>query len=264
MGYLELDGFRLHYRVDGAIGAPTVLLSNSLGTDMHLWDQQLPILSSHFRVVRYDSRGHGASEAPPGPYTIEALAGDALALLDLLEIERAHICGVSLGGMLGLWLAAHRPERVNRAVCTSTAAKIGTSELWQARIESVRAEGMAAVCPTHVSRFLRAAFRSEHPELTRQISRTCESTSPVGYIGSCLALRDADLRPIVRSIPRPMLLVAGAQDVATPPADVQWLHAQISRSELIRLDHAAHLANVEDPERFTQSVLAFLSRTSDA
>jgi len=261
MTYVQAGSLRLHVHIDGPADAPVILFSNSLGTDLRMWDTQVPAFSGRFRVVRYDARGQGSSETPTGPYSIEELGGDALAVLDALEIERAHVCGVSMGGMVALWLAAGHPQRVGRAVYANTAAKIGTDEMWDARIEAVRAGGMGAIRDMVLGRFFTESFRRD-PEVIRPTSETFEVASPEGYVDLCSAIRDAGLRDLVGSIRVPSLVVAGAHDVATPPSEAAWLHHEIPESELVVIDDAAHLSNVEQPDRFNQVVLDFLDRGS--
>ncbi|HEU5010960.1 MAG TPA: 3-oxoadipate enol-lactonase [Roseiflexaceae bacterium] len=255
--FVTHDGARLAFRADGPDDAPPLVFINSLGTDMHMWGSQTSVLGQGFRVVRYDTRGHGQSDAPEGPYTIEQLGQDALALLDHLNIERAHVCGLSLGGMVALWLAATHSERVSRAVFANTAAQIGSAESWQARIDAVQAGGMAAVRGMVLARFLSPRFRKEHPAVTSSIGDMLEATDPTGYIGACAALRDTDLHPIVSAISAPSLIIAGTLDESTPPAQSDELHAAIAGSELIKLP-AGHLSNIEQPEQFSDHLLRFL------
>jgi len=252
---LTVDGVRLAYHVEGAEYSPPIVLINSLGTDSRMWDPQIPELSLSFRVLRYDVRGHGKSEVSNEPVTIERLGLDLLALLDELSITTARICGLSLGGVVALWLAIHYPERIERAVFANTAARIGTVEGWDARIEAVRAGGMKAVRETVLARFLSAGFRSQHPETTQWIGDMLEATNPAGYIAACAALRDIDLRGLIHKIRVPCLIIAGALDEATPPAQAEELHQAISGSDLIIFQDVAHLSNVEQPEAFTVCLL---------
>jgi 3-oxoadipate enol-lactonase len=251
------DRAGLHYRVEGRFSAPAVVLCHSLGTDLYMWDAQVAALSSRYCVVRFDSRGHGASEAPPGPYTLDALGGDLIGLLDALDIARAHVCGVSLGGLVALWLAVHHPGRVDRLVCANTAAKMGDADLWTRRVEAVQSGGMAAIRDEVMARFFSEAFRQRRPDIVEWFARTLESTPVHGYVGSCLALREADLRAAVHAITAPALIVAGAYDLAAPRAEAERLQAEIAGSDL-RVLETAHLSNVEDPDRFNEAVLAFL------
>lgn len=252
------DGARLHYRDEGPREAPAIVFSNSLGTDLRMWQPQARALAGDFRVVRYDTRGHGRSDAPPGPYTLDQLGGDLLALLDALGIAHAHVCGLSLGGMTALWLAAHHPGRVERAVFANTAARIGSDESWAARIALVRAVGgMAAVRDVALPRFFSAAFRMRHPDLAQRIGAMVESTPPRGYIGCCEALRDADLHAVIGRIAAPSLVIGGALDESTPPAQARELHAAIPGSELIIFPDTAHLSNLEQADAFTARLRVF-------
>ncbi len=259
-GYITAPGGAcLRYRDEGPRDAPAVVFSNSLGTDLRMWEPQARDLAGRFRVVRYDTHGHGRSDAPPGPYTLAQLGGDLLALLDALPVERAHICGLSLGGMTALWLAAHHPQRVGRAVLANTAARIGTDESWDARIALVRSGGMAAVRELAVPRFLSARFRARHPEVTERIGAMVEATPPEGYIGCCEALREADLHGVIGRIAAPSLIIGGALDESTPPEQARELHAAIPGSELVIFPDTAHLSNVEQAEAYTALVADFLT-----
>ncbi len=210
MRYLQLDdGVRLAYRVDGPETAPALVLLNSLGSDLRMWDQQVDVLAANVRVVRYDIRGHGHSSVPGAPATIEQLGHDVLALLDQLRIERAMLCGISLGGLTALWLAAIHPERVERAVFANTAARIGSVESWSARIDAVRRGGMQAVREVVLARFLSAPFRAQHADVTRRVGDMLVATDPAGYAAVCAALRDADLRAVLPLIGAPSLILVG-------------------------------------------------------
>ncbi len=253
-----VDGVRLAYRIDGPDSAPTMVMANSLGTNLHMWDPQVALLSHQLRIVRYDSRGHGSSEVSPGPYTIERLSLDLLALLDELKIEQAYICGLSLGGIVALWIAIHHPERLMRAVFANTAARIGSLEIWDARIDAVRTGGMGAIRDATLARFLSQDFRRMHPDVVQQFSAMLEATDPDGYIGACAALREADLREMLTSIHVPSLIIAGELDESTPPSQARELHAAITGSKLIEFGRSAHLSNTEQPEAFSNAVLDFL------
>lgn len=238
-----------------------MLFVNSLGTDLRMWEPQAAALAGQLRVVRYDNRGHGRSDAPPGPYTLKRLALDALALLDALDVERAHVCGLSLGGMVALWLAIHRPERVGRAVFANTAARIGSDATWNARIEAVQAGGMAAIHDAVLARFLSAGFRASNSDMTRTVGETLLATPPHGYIACCAALRDADLRHLASTIEVLSLVIGGELDEATPPAQAEDLHAAIVPSELMVIPGVAHLSNLEAPDLFSRRVLDLLTRS---
>jgi len=256
---VEVDGTGLFAVSQGPEDAPAVLFSNSLGTDVHAWEHQAEALAGTFRVVRYDARGHGRSDAPPGPYTIDRLGADAVGVLDALGIERAHVCGISLGGMVALWLAARHPERVGRAVFAATAARIGSRELWEERARAVRAGGTAAIRDLVVSRFFSPAFAAGQPRTVERFTEALLGMSAEGYAASCLALAEADLRDAVGGIRCPSLVIVGDLDVATPLAEARWLHGRIPGSGLLVLEGAAHLCNVERPGPFTEALVRFLS-----
>lgn len=257
MSELAVDGVRIHYEVDGSPIAPPLLLINSLGTDLWMWEAQVEALERSFRVVRFDCRGHGQSGRSASPVTIERFASDALALLDELKIARAHMCGLSLGGLIVMQIAADYPDRVQRAVLANTAMRIGTPSGWDARIATARAGGMAAVRDAVVKRFLSAAFRRSEPDTVMAIGRMLERTDPEGYVQACAAIRDADLREAAGMISAPSLVIAGALDEATTPAQAEALRDTIRGARLETLD-AAHLSNVERPEEFSELLASFL------
>jgi 3-oxoadipate enol-lactonase len=253
------DDVRLAYRVDGDEALPALVLVNSLGTDLRMWEPQVATLSRHFRIVRFDMRGHGQSEVSDGAYPLDRLGRDLLGLLDHLQIVQAHICGISLGGLVAQWVAIHHPERVRRAIFANTAARIGSVESWTARIDAVRSGGMAAIRETVVARFLSPAFRTTHPEVGQALGNTLEAINPIGYIAACGALRDADLRPMVSTIRVPVQILAGELDGSTPPAQAAELHAAISASQLVVFPATAHLSNLEQAEAFNACVIEFLT-----
>ena len=254
---------RITYYSDGQASAPAIVFINSLGTDYGLWDAQIePMLDRGFRVVRYDFSGHGASDPPVEPATIATFGEYLIALLDHLGITRAHVCGCSLGGMVAQWVAASHPTRVSGAVLANTGAQIGTIENWNARIDAVRQGGMAAIRDGVLSRFFSQTFRDRAPSDVARVGAMIDATNPRGYVAACLALRDADLRAIDRTIDVPTLVVAGALDVATPPAKSEELRDIIAGSELVIVPDAAHLTNVEQPRAFNDALLAFVDRTA--
>ena len=256
---VDADACRLSWTVQGPAGAPALLLLNALGTTVDLWNPQIDRLAPAFRVIRFDTRGHGASDAPAGPYALDRLGRDALAVLDAAGVSRAHVCGVSLGGQTALWLGLHAPERVNGLVAANTGARIGTTELWDQRIHDAGELGMQALAEPAVARWFSPGFRQTHPELVDRFKKMLRDCSPTGYAGCCAALRDADLRDDLHRITCPTLVVTGREDPATPPAAGHFMHERIAGAELLALD-AAHLANVEQPDAFTASVVQFLSR----
>jgi 3-oxoadipate enol-lactonase len=258
MSFVKTGGARIHYQEEGRADAPALLLCGSLGTDLRLWDPQMEAWCAGFRVIRHDWRGHGSSDAPQGPYTLDHLGADAISILDACGIDRAHVCGESLGGIVALWLAARHPDRIGRAVFANTAARIGTAELWQARADAVLTGGMQAVTDIVMERFFSAEFRRWRPEVVRHVGEELEAMAPVGYAGCCLALRDGDLGDSVAEIRAPSLLIAGSADGAATVADAEWLQSRIEGSRLLVLD-AGHLSNLERPEEFGAAVAAFLT-----
>lgn len=253
------DGCRLAWRYDGPESGPVLLLSNSLGTDMGMWAPQLAALAARFRLLRYDCRGHGASDAPPGAYSMDRLGRDVVELLDALGLERVHVCGLSLGGMVGQWLGARAPERIHRLVLACTAPYMGPPAGWQQRIDTVLHDGMAAIADTLLATWFTPEFRAAAPEAVAARRRTLAATSPAGYAGCCAAIRDMDLRPTAHLITRPTLLLAGARDPSTPPSRAAELaRAMPYPPRMVTLD-AAHLANVEQPDAFSRAVLDFLA-----
>jgi 3-oxoadipate enol-lactonase len=257
MPVVEVGGLRVRYALGGPPDAPLVVLSASLGTSLALWDPQVPALEARFRVLRYDTRGHGGTSAPPGPYTIAELAGDVAGLMDALGLERGHFCGLSLGGQIGMWLGAHAPRRIDRLVLCNTSPRIGKAETWNARIEAVRRDGMRGVSDVSLDRWFSPAFRAASPDAVAAARRILEATPPAGYAAACAALRDADLRADVAAIRAPTLVIAGRQDPATPAADGRLLADAIPGAEYVELD-TAHLSNLEAPERFTSALVGFL------
>lgn len=258
MPHADLAGMQCYYELQGPDDAPVLMLSNSLGTNLALWEPQMSELVKCFRVLRYDTRGHGRSSATPGPYRIPQLAQDAIALLDQMNIAQAHFCGLSMGGMIGQWLAIHNPSRLLTLVLSNTAAKIGTAETWDARIDAVTNHGMRAILPAVLERWYTASFRNRNPEVVACTQQMLASTDPRGYVANCAAIRDTDLREVVHTIGVPTLVVAGTHDPVTPPEAGQFLADNIAGARYLCLE-AAHLANVEAAEEFTRGVLQFLA-----
>jgi len=262
MDYVVVDdGRRIAIRVDGPVDRPPLLLSNSLGTTFRMWDAQMPSLSAAFRVIRYDSRGHGQSDAPAGDYSIARLAGDAIAVLDSLHVETAAFVGLSKGGMVGQWLGAHAPERLTRLVLANTAAWMGPAQAWQARIETVMRDGMPAVTEAVLERWFTPGFRDAAPEAVAPVRDMLLATAPQGYAGCCAAIRDMDQREAIRSVKAPVLVVVGRHDPSTPPGMGALIASAIEGAKLVTLE-AAHLSNIEDPEAYTDAVMTFLTATA--
>lgn len=214
-------------------------------------------LTPHFRVIRYDTRGHGRSGAPPRDYSIDELGRDALAVLDAADVARAHVCGVSLGGVTGMWLGIHAPDRVGSLVLANTAARVGTRETWEQRIQHVRINGMADLADLSMPRWFSGAFRASAPDIVAAFRSTLTSCDPAGYAGCCAALRDADVRRDLARIAASTLVIVGTHDPATPPPDGEAIRDGIPGARLVALD-AFHLSNVECAAAFSSHVLAFL------
>jgi 3-oxoadipate enol-lactonase len=246
------------FRIDGPADAPPVLLSNSLGTTSEMWDPQVPALSERYRVVRYDTRGHGSAPVPNGPYSLDDLGGDALALLDRLGVERAHVVGLSLGGMTGMWLAANAPERVDRLVAMCTSAMLAEEHDWPARAKLVREQGTGAVAQASIERWFTPGFAEANPDTVAKLRATLADTPPEGYAGCCDAIAAMDLRPLLASVTAPTLVVAGAEDPATPPWHGAVIASGIPGARLRVIRGAAHLANVSSAAEFTATLLAHL------
>jgi 3-oxoadipate enol-lactonase len=253
------DGVTLRVRTDGAAASPPLLLVNSLGTDLTLWDPQVADWTTSHRVVRYDQRGHGASEVPDGPYTLERLGMDALTVLDDLGIARADVCGLSLGGLVALWVAAHAPERVGRVVLADTAARIGSEDAWRTRAATVREQGMAAVVDLVLERFFSAAYRARDEPGLALVGDGLRRADPEGYAASCDALAVADLRGRARDVAARCLVMVGTEDAATPPADARALRDLVPGAAYAELEGAGHLANLERPDEFARLVADFLA-----
>ena len=258
MPFADLSDVRIHYSLTGPDSAPVLVFSHSLGATLSMWDPQLPVFSSRFRLLRYDTRGHGQSSATPGPYSIELLANDVLRLLDALKFDRVHFCGLSMGGQVGQWLGIHAAHRIRKLVLCNTGAKIGAPEFWNTRIDSVLSRGMKDVSGAIISRWFTAAFASAHPGVVADIRKALESADPLGYTACCAAVRDFDSRLKLSSVSVPTLVIAGDQDLSTPPADGKFIAEQIPRARFVTLS-AAHISNVEAADRFNNDLMDFLS-----
>ena len=259
MPYVVRSGCRLSYYVGGNPRGEALVFSNSLGTTHELWQPQMEALASVFRIVRYDTRGHGESDAPHGSYTIDTLGRDAVAILDAAGVDRAHVCGLSLGGLTAMWLGVHAPDRIHSLILSSTAARIGSVSMWEERIAQVKATGVAALADAAMGRWFTAGFRAAQPATVSVYHRLLSSTPATGYIGCCAAIRDADLREAITSIAVPALVIAGREDPVTPPSDAEDIRARIPGARAALLD-AAHIANVEQASAFNDLVSSFITQ----
>ncbi|MGL5631183.1 MAG: 3-oxoadipate enol-lactonase [Azovibrio sp.] len=257
MSYANLSQVRLYYTVDGPADGPVLLFSNSLGTNGDMWAPQIPELTRHYKVVRYDTRGHGQSSTPEGEYTLARLAGDVVELLDYLEIKKASFCGLSMGGPTGLQFALDYPERLEKLVLCNTAARVGSFEGWSARIAAIQEQSLEAMAPSLIERWLSPGFREQEPVQTRTLIDMMRRNPEPGYIGNCAALRDADLRDKLGSITVPTLVISGTLDQAATTEQGRELAAGIIRSRYVELE-ASHLSNWEQPTAFNRTLLGFL------
>ncbi len=248
------DGCRIAYRFDGPEDAPILLLSNSLGTHMGMWASQMAEFSRYFRILRYDSRGHGKSDAPAGAYSIDRLGRDVVELLDALAIGQVTFCGLSKGGMVGQWLGYRAPERIVRLILCNTSAFMGPPSAWDARIRTVTEQGMTSLTEAVLARWFTPEFLARAPESVGIIREMLHATSPNGYAGCCAAIRDMDLRATSSLVRAPTTVIAGTRDPATPLDQAETIARAIRGATLVTID-AAHLSNVEQPAIFADLVL---------
>lgn len=261
MPFLERPSHRLHYRIDGDTDGgqakPWLMFCNSLGTDLHMWDAQVAGLRPHFRMLRYDRRGHGLSSAPPPPYGLSDLGNDALALLDALKIERVHFCGLSIGGLTGQWLGIHAGHRLAKIALCATSAKIGTAEHWIERLEAVRGSGLAALTDATAERWFTPAYTTVEPGAVGKVLDSFVATSIDGYIGCCAALAGADLRDDITLIANPVMAVSGDGDPVCPPSDLEDIAARVQQGRHLSLP-GRHIVNVESAQAFNVALLEFI------
>jgi 3-oxoadipate enol-lactonase len=251
------DGFRLAYRFDGTADKPVLLLSNSIGTDFTMWDPQIEALGKHFRVLRYDSRGHGGSDVPPGPYSVDRLGRDVIDLLDTLKLGRFHFLGLSLGGMVGQWLGIHAPERLDRLILANTSAYLGPADQWEERIESALKADRQATADLFLRNWFPPPLLEADGPIIAKIRAVLLATDPQGFAGSYAAVRDMDLRRTIALITSPTLVIAGQYDTVTLPSHSELIAATMPGAKLVTLP-VVHLSNLEAPEVFVQTVLEFL------
>lgn len=242
----------LHHLVEGPTDAPVVVLSGSLGADLTMWDAQASALAERFRVVRYDHPGHGGSPSRPGPYALDDLGAEVFALHDHLGLERTHWVGLSLGGMVGMWLAAHAPERIDRLTLVCTSAQLGPPEDWTERAAAARRDGTGALAEATVERWLTPEFAEAHPDVADRMKGMVASTDDEGYAGCAEAIRDMDLLPVLGQVRAPTLVIAGLQDPSTPPDHAVRIAAGIPGARIAVLDSARHVPTVERPEAVTE------------
>jgi 3-oxoadipate enol-lactonase len=257
MPFADLADVKIYYEWAGQESLPVLVFSNGLGTNVHLWDGQVEAFSKHFRILRYDVRGHGQSAVTPGPYTLAQLSRDLVHLIDFLKLDRVDFCGLSMGGMTGMFLGANAANRFHKLVLCNTASKFSSEDMWNKRIEAVERGGMKEVAGSILERWLTQAFRSAHPAETQAVLSMLESANPEGYAACCSAVRDTDLRNTLKDIHLPSLVLTGTHDPAATPAASMVLAKSIPGAVYAELP-ASHISNVEARTQFTQQVLEFL------
>jgi 3-oxoadipate enol-lactonase len=252
------DGYRLAYRLDGDKHKPVLVLSNSIGTTLHMWDGQIPALTEHFRVLRYDARGHGSSDAPAGAYSMDRLGRDVIELLDALGIERAHFLGLSLGGFVGQWLGIYAPDRIGQLILSNTSAHLGPASEFDARIAALQVSpDMAAVAQGFLTNWFPAHMLEANDPVVKPFRDMLLSTTPQGLAGSYAAVRDNDMRRTIALINRPTLVIAGKDDTVTLASHGEYIASTVPGARLVMLP-AVHLPNVEHPDLYARTVVDFL------
>ncbi|AWV86442.1 3-oxoadipate enol-lactonase [Acinetobacter radioresistens] len=257
MPTFTLNDIALHYQTFGDTDKPALIFSNSLGTNLSMWQQQLDYFKAHFFVICYDTRGHGSSSAPQSPYTLEQLGLDVIHLLDHLKIQTASFCGISMGGLTGQWLAIHYPERFNHVVVCNTAAKIGQEQAWLERASLVREQGLKPIAATAASRWFTEPFIQSQTAIVKHLSNDLAAGSSEGYASCCEALAKADLRDQLKKIKVPVLIIAGTADPITTVEDAEFMLERIPNAQLAKIN-ASHISNIEQPEIFNQIISDFI------
>ncbi|OEY92913.1 3-oxoadipate enol-lactonase [Acinetobacter proteolyticus] len=253
MSVFQSADAQIHYETFGDPNAPALVFSNSLGTNYGMWQQQFNYFKQRFYVICYDTRGHGSSSTPSGPYSLQQLGEDVIRLLDHLKIEKASFCGISMGGITGQWLAIHYPERFSHVVIANTAAKIGQEQAWLDRAQLVRKQGLGPIATTAASRWFTDPFIQSHPAIVNNLCNDLSAGSAYGYANCCEALAKADVRDQLKDIHLPVLIIAGTQDPVTTVADGQFMQQQIADAQLVEIS-ASHISNIECPEFFNTAL----------
>ena len=264
MPFIQVNKVVHYYTIEGAEDAPALVFANSLGSDHRIWDPLLPHLKDRYRIIRYDQRGHGLSDVTPSPYSIDDLVNDFAGLLEGLKIAHAVVCGLSVGGMIAQGLATSHPDRVRALILCDTAMQIGPPSMWDERIAVIRKGGIGVLTEPIMERWFTLAFRESRATESNGYVNMLERTPVEGYIGTCCAIRDADLREAAASIDRPTLVLCGDQDMATPPELAEKLADAIPGAKLSLIDDAAHISCVEQPEIFSRLLLNFVEGISSA
>jgi len=261
---IKANGIRMSYELSGKKGAPVVVLSHSLSSNLLMWNPQRDALNPHFQVLRYDTRGHGATDAPSGPYTLELLAEDVIGLLDVLDMDRVHFVGLSMGGMIGQCLGLNHPHRLKSLVLCDTASVVPpeAQPVWQERLDKAREKGMEALCEETMDRWFTPAFLRRNPPMVRLIREQILATPVAGYLGCAEAIRSLNYLSRISAIRIPTLILVGEEDPGTPVSASKAMHERIAGSKLVVLPSAQHLSSVEQTEVFNTALLEFLRRNS--
>jgi 3-oxoadipate enol-lactonase len=259
MPAIDTRGFPLHAEVEGPPNAPVLMLSNSLCTDLRMWDDQVAAFTQAFRLVRYDRRGHGQSGIPKGPYAVEDFGRDALAIMDGIGLRKVNWCGLSMGGMVGQWLAANAPDRIDRLVMSNTHSYYADKKVWDDRMNLARETGMAAAAGPAMGRWFTKEAMERRPDKVALIQKMFAETNLDGYLACCAAIRDMDMRDCHPRIQAPTLVIVGLQDAATPPAAGEDIQKRIAGAKLATID-ASHLSNIGRPKAYADLVLSFLTQ----
>lgn len=258
MSVFQSADAQINYQTFGNPDFPALLFSNSLGTNYGMWQQQFNYFKEHFYVICYDTRGHGSSSTPTGPYTLQQLGEDVIRLLDHLKIEKAHFCGISMGGITGQWLAIHYPQRFHAVVMSNTAAKIGQEQAWLDRAQLVRKQGLQPIAATAASRWFTDPFIQSQTAIVNNLCNDLSAGSANGYANCCEALAKADVREQLKNITIPVLVIAGTQDPVTTIADGQFMQQHIPNAKLVEIN-ASHISNIEQAENFNHILKDFLA-----
>ena len=254
---IKANGITIRCEVAGAAGAPWLVFSNSLATDLTMWDEQAAPFTQAFRLVRYDRRGHGKSDAPKGPYSMARLGRDVLGVLDGLGIAKINWCGLSMGGMVGMWLGANAGNRIDKLILSNTSSFFPDKTMWDGRIKLVREKGLEAIVDANMERWFTSGFRGRAPEALARMKKMFVATKVEGYIGCGEAIRDMDHRPLLSKITAPTLVIAGRHDPATTLEAGEFIKQHVPGARIAVLE-AAHIANIEQPKVYADTVLGFL------
>ncbi len=259
---IQANGIEMTYRFDGPEDRPVVMLSNSLMSNHTMWDPQMDVLTKDFRVLRYDTRGHGETDAPKGPYTIQLLAEDVVALLDALNIESVHFAGLSMGGMIGQYLGAHYPKRIDSLLLCDTASEMPTLEMWNDRIATAEKDGITGLLDGTLQRWFTEPFLRNSQADVEKVAQMIRTTETQGYIACASAVRDMSQTAILSRITAPTIIIVGEDDPACTVEQGKVLEQHIDGAKMVVLKEAAHLSNIEQTEAFNDAMMSFLSKTA--